>query len=112
MQGCAKVKTPKPIRQQPFDIRRKAQETNPSDIRGTRRRSGKLLFLRIVLFRTDIAAVGVHSHGNRGSESRYLGLEDYFMHRIDRYIGSLLLAAAIAAPTAIIAGPRPQEAAV
>jgi hypothetical protein len=63
-------------------------------------------------FRTDIAAVGVHSHGNRGSESRYLGLEDYFMHRIDRYIGSLLLAAAIAAPTAIIAGPRPQEAAV
>jgi hypothetical protein len=34
------------------------------------------------------------------------------MHHINRYIGSLLLAAAIAAPTAIMAGPRPQEASV
>jgi hypothetical protein len=32
------------------------------------------------------------------------------MQSISRYISSLLLAAAVAAPTAIIAGPRPQEA--
>ena len=31
------------------------------------------------------------------------------MQRIDRYISALLLAAAIVAPTAIMAGPRPQE---
>jgi hypothetical protein len=31
------------------------------------------------------------------------------MQHIDRYIHSLLLAAAIAAPTAIMAGPKPQE---
>lgn len=31
------------------------------------------------------------------------------MHHIDRYIHSLLLAAAIAAPTAIMAEPKPQE---
>ena len=34
------------------------------------------------------------------------------MHHINRYISSLLLAAAIAAPTAVIAGPKPQEGAV
>jgi len=39
-------------------------------------------------------------------------LEDYFMHHIDRYIGSLLLAAAIAAPTAIMAASSPQDARV
>jgi hypothetical protein len=39
-------------------------------------------------------------------------LEDYFMHHINRYMGSLLLAAAIAAPMAIMAAPRPQEAGV
>jgi hypothetical protein len=31
------------------------------------------------------------------------------MHRIDRYIRSLLLAAAIAAPSAIMADPRPHD---
>lgn len=31
------------------------------------------------------------------------------MHHINRFIGSLLLAATIAAPTAILAGPRPQD---
>ena len=34
------------------------------------------------------------------------------MHHIDRYIHSLLLAAAIAAPTAIMAEPKPQESRV
>jgi hypothetical protein len=34
------------------------------------------------------------------------------MRHIDRYIGSLLLAAAIAAPTAIMAHPGPQNASV
>jgi Ni/Co efflux regulator RcnB len=32
------------------------------------------------------------------------------MQRINRYISSLLLAAAIAAPTAIMAAPKPQDA--
>src|SRR5579859_5950867 len=39
-------------------------------------------------------------------------LEDRFMQRIDRFISSLLLAAAIATPTAIMAGPRAQDASV
>ncbi len=34
------------------------------------------------------------------------------MHRLNRYIGSLILAAAIAAPTTIMAAPKPQEASV
>ena len=34
------------------------------------------------------------------------------MHHINRYIGSLLLAAVISAPTAIMAAPRPQDAGV
>jgi hypothetical protein len=45
-------------------------------------------------------------------DTRYLGLEDCFMQRLNRYISSLLLAAAIVAPTALMAGPRPQEARV
>lgn len=40
------------------------------------------------------------------------GMENYFMHHIGRYICSLFLAAAIAAPTAIMADPRPQEGSV
>ena len=43
---------------------------------------------------------------------RISGLEDYIMHRLNRYISSLILAAAIAAPTTIMAAPRPQEASV
>jgi len=35
------------------------------------------------------------------------GLEDNIMRHMDRYISSLFLAAAIAAPTAIMADPRP-----
>ena len=49
---------------------------------------------------------------NRGSESRISGEDYYFMFHIDRYIRSLLLAAAIAAPTAIMAEPKPQDAGV
>ena len=40
------------------------------------------------------------------------GLEDHFMHPVNRYIRSLLLAAAIVVPTALVAAPRPQEASV
>jgi hypothetical protein len=40
------------------------------------------------------------------------GLEDCFMHRIDRYISSLLLAAAIAAPAVVVAEAGTQEASV
>src|ERR1700736_4264747 len=69
------------------------------------------IVFRHVLYGTDIATRGAHSNGNRGSARRASrDLEDYFMHHIDRYIGSLLLAAAIAAPTAIMAAPKPQDA--
>jgi hypothetical protein len=34
------------------------------------------------------------------------GLEDFIMRHMDRYISSLFLAAAIAAPTAIMADPQ------
>jgi hypothetical protein len=40
------------------------------------------------------------------------GLEDYIMHRIHRTIGSLLLAAAIAAPALVVAEAKAQEASV
>jgi hypothetical protein len=39
-------------------------------------------------------------------------LEDYVVHNMNRYISSLFLAAAIAAPAAIMAHPRPQEGSV
>jgi hypothetical protein len=34
------------------------------------------------------------------------------MRRLDRYIGFVILAAAIAVPTAVVAAPKPQEASV
>ena len=40
------------------------------------------------------------------------GLEGYLMRRIDRYIGSLFLAAAIVAPALVMAEPKAQEASV
>src|SRR6267378_5127070 len=51
-----------------------------------------------------VPAIGGLNPGNSG-------LEDNVLRRMDRYISSLLLAA-IAAPTAIIADPRPQDAGV
>jgi hypothetical protein len=39
-------------------------------------------------------------------------LEDYIMRYIDRCISLLILAAAIAAPTAIMASPKPQDGSV
>ena len=39
-----------------------------------------------------------------------LNLEDYNMHRAHRYIASLFLTAALAAPVSIMAVPVPQEA--
>ena len=39
-----------------------------------------------------------------------LNLEDYNMHRTHRYIASLFLTAALAAPLSIMAFPIPQEA--
>jgi hypothetical protein len=39
-------------------------------------------------------------------------LEDYIVQLLNRYISSLLLATALAAPVAMIAGPRPQEPSV
>jgi hypothetical protein len=34
------------------------------------------------------------------------------MHHLNRYINSLLLAAAVAVPSAIMAGPKPQDASI
>jgi hypothetical protein len=39
-------------------------------------------------------------------------LEDYYMHRTHRYVASLFLTAALAAPVAIVAAPAPQDAGV
>ena len=36
-------------------------------------------------------------------------LEDYIVHHLNRYISSLLLATALAAPVVMIAAPRPQQ---
>lgn len=41
-----------------------------------------------------------------------LNLEDYNMHRAHRYIASLFLSAALAAPVSIMALPVPQQASV
>ncbi len=43
---------------------------------------------------------------------RISGLEDYIMRWIDRYIGSLFLAAAIVAPALVVAEAKAQEASV
>jgi hypothetical protein len=40
---------------------------------------------------------------------RYLGLDDYIMRYINRCFSLLILVAAVAAPTAITARPRPQD---
>jgi len=40
---------------------------------------------------------------------RYLGLDDYIMRYIDRCVNLLILVAAVAAPTAITARPRPKD---
>jgi hypothetical protein len=45
----------------------------------------------------------VHSYGYRDSQSESRDLEDYNMHRAHRYIASLFLTAALAAPVSIVA---------
>jgi hypothetical protein len=42
----------------------------------------------------------------------YSGLEDFHMFSIDRYVNSLVLAAALVLPAAALAGAAPQEASV
>jgi hypothetical protein len=54
----------------------------------------------------------LHSDVRRDSEGGISDLEDYTMHRSYRFIASLFLAAAIAAPVSIMAAPAPQEASV
>jgi|ERR1039458_4223479 hypothetical protein len=39
-----------------------------------------------------------------------LSLEEYIMHRANRYVASLILTAALVAPLSILAIPRPQDA--
>ena len=45
-------------------------------------------------------------------KAEIVNLEDYNMHRAHRYIASLFLTAALAAPWAIMAYPVPQDASV
>jgi hypothetical protein len=51
----------------------------------------------------------MHTHGAANPKADILNLEDYYMHRANRYITSLFLTAALAAPVAIMAIPVPQE---
>jgi hypothetical protein len=44
------------------------------------------------------------------SNAAILNLEEYNMHRAHRYIASLFLTAALAAPVSVMARPIPQEA--
>jgi hypothetical protein len=65
-----------------------------------------------VPYGTFIATPEAHS---RDTGILNLGLsesEDYIMRRIERYISSLILAAAIAAPALIVAEAKAQEASV
>ena len=59
-----------------------------------------------------MATPSMHSYGYRVLTLCFSGLEDYIVRYMDRYISSLFLAATIAAPTAIMAHPRPQEGSV
>jgi hypothetical protein len=63
-----------------------------------------------VLYGTYIATPRVHSYGYRDSEFGILRLEDHFMYHIGRYICSLFLAAAIAAPALVVTDAEAQEA--
>jgi len=76
------------------------------------RRRAEKRNLKCVLYGTYGARTGVHSRGYRDSECRYPGLGDYIMPRIYPYIGSLLLAAAIAAPALVVTEAKAQEAVV
>jgi hypothetical protein len=51
----------------------------------------------------------MHTYGAAIPTADKLNLEDYNMHRANRYITSLFLTAALAAPVAIMASPVPQE---
>jgi hypothetical protein len=54
----------------------------------------------------------MHSDGRRDSEGGISDQEDHTMHRSYRFIASLFLAAAIAAPVTMMAAPVPQQASV
>lgn len=51
----------------------------------------------------------MHTYGAAIPKADILHLEDTNMHRANRYITSLFLTAALAAPVAIVATPVPQE---
>lgn len=51
----------------------------------------------------------MHTYGAAIPKADIVNLEDYNMHRANRYITSLFLTAALAAPVAIMAIPVPQE---
>src|ERR1022692_5043257 len=65
-----------------------------------------------VLYGTSIHCSELHSDVRRDSEGGISNLEDYTMYRSYRFIASLFLVAAIAAPVSIMAAPAPQEAGV
>jgi hypothetical protein len=65
-----------------------------------------------VPYGTSIRRSKTHSEVRRDFEGGIFDLEDYTMHRSYRFIASLFLATAIAAPVSVLAAPVPQEASV
>jgi hypothetical protein len=63
-----------------------------------------------VLYGALIHGVKVHSYGAAIPKADILNLEDCNMHNAHRYIASLFLTAALAAPVSLLAVPSPQEA--
>jgi hypothetical protein len=62
-----------------------------------------------VLYETCIERLKMHTYGAAIPRADIPHLEDYNMHRANRYITSLFLTAALAAPVALMAIPAPQE---
>ena len=65
-----------------------------------------------VLYGTEITKPKNHCSIYRASKAEISNLETYSMHKTHRYIASLFLTAALAAPVSILAASLPQEAAV
>ena len=63
----------------------------------------------VVLYGTCIRRFQMHTYDAANPTADILYLEDNNMHRVNRYISSLFLTAALAAPVALMAIPGPQE---
>ena len=75
--------------------------------------SAQIIVFKYVLYGTYIASSVAHSRICRDSDFGSPGLlEEYIVRNLNRYISSLVLASALAAPVVIMAAPAPQEASV